>query len=111
VFDSNPIVTIVTVLFIYSYYKKTQSRAIARIGLDDSAERNAGDGDSVKGIFQQEWGDQRNFEATLTRDGTFRTTTMVGNGGSMDVERLIKDADSKVLLDGYCAFNARLTRK
>lgn len=69
------------------------------------------DGNSVKGIFQQEGRDQRNFEATLGNDGAFKTTAMVGNGGSMDVTGVIKDGESAVLLDGYCRFNAKLTRK
>jgi len=69
------------------------------------------DGDSVKGVFQQQGSDARNFEATMGKDGTFKTTAMVGGGGIMDVTGVIKDAESAVLLDGYCRFNAKLTRK
>jgi hypothetical protein len=50
------------------------------------------------------------FEATLGKDGAFKTTVMVGNGGSMDVGGVIKDGESAVLLDGYCRFDAKLTR-
>ena len=69
------------------------------------------DGDSVKGIFQQQGREERNFQATLARDGTFKTTAVVGGGGTMDVTGVIKDGESKVLLDGYCRFDATLTRK
>jgi hypothetical protein len=69
------------------------------------------DGDSVKGVFQQEGRDQRNFETTLGKDGTFKTTAVVGGGGIMDVTGVIRDGESTVLLDGYCRFDAKLTRK
>ena len=69
------------------------------------------DGDSVKGVFQQEGRDERNFQTTLGKDGTFKTTAVVGNGGIMDVTGTIKDGENTVLLDGYCRFNATLTRK
>jgi hypothetical protein len=69
------------------------------------------DGDSVKGVFQQQGRDERNFETTLGKDGTFKTTAVVGGGGIMDVTGVIKDGESTVLLDGYCRFDARLTRK
>jgi len=69
------------------------------------------DGDSVKGVFQQEGRDQRSFETTLGKDGTFKTTAVVGGGGIMDVTGVIRDGQSTVLLDGYCRFDAKLTRK
>jgi hypothetical protein len=69
------------------------------------------DGDSVRGVFQQEGRDERKFETTLGKDGTFKTTAVVGGGGIMDVTGVIKDGESTVLLDGYCRFNAKLTRK
>jgi hypothetical protein len=69
------------------------------------------DGDSVKGVFQQEGRDQRNFATTLGKDGTFKTTAVVGGGGIMDVTGVIRDGESTVLLDGYCRFDAKLTRK
>jgi hypothetical protein len=69
------------------------------------------DGDAVKGVFRQEGRDERNFEGTLGKDGAFKTTAVVGGGGIMDVTGTIKDGDSTVLLDGYCRFNAKLTRK
>ena len=68
-------------------------------------------GESVKGIFQQQGRDQRSFEATLAKDGSFKTTAMVGGGGTMDVTGVINERESSVLLDGYCRFDAKLSRK
>ena len=68
------------------------------------------DGDSVKGWFRQEGRDERNFAATLGKDGTFKTTAVVGNG-VMDVTGVIRNGESSVLLDGYCRFDAKLTKK
>jgi hypothetical protein len=69
------------------------------------------DGDAVKGVFQQVMRDERQFEAKLAKDGTFKTTAVVGNGGIMDVTGVINDGESTVVLDGYCKFNAKLSRK
>ena len=69
------------------------------------------EGKMVKGLFQQEGRDQRHFEATLDDKGMFKTKAIVGGGNSMDVTGTIKDGDTKVLLDGYCKFDAKLTRK
>ena len=69
------------------------------------------EGKVVKGIFQQEGRDQRNFEATLDDKGMFKTKAVVGGGNTMDVTGTIKDGDTKVLLDGYCKFDAKLTKK
>jgi len=69
------------------------------------------DGDSVKGVFQQEGRDERNFETTLGKDGAFKTTAVVGNGGIMDVTGTIKDGENTVLLDGYCRFDAKLAKR
>ena len=69
------------------------------------------EGTDVKGLFQQEGRDQRHFEATLGAGGVFKTKAVVGGGGSMDVTGTIKDGESKVLLDGYCKFDAKLAKK
>jgi hypothetical protein len=68
-------------------------------------------GTSVKGDFQQKGRDQRHFEATLGQGGVFKTKAVVGGGNTMDVSGTIKDGESKVLLDGYCKFDAKLTKK
>jgi hypothetical protein len=69
------------------------------------------EGKVVKGLFLQEGRTQRNFEATLDDKGMFKTTAVVGGGNSMEVTGTIKDGDTKVLLYGYCKFDAKLTRK
>ncbi len=69
------------------------------------------EGTAVKGLFQQEGRDQRHFEATLGQGGVFKTTAIVGGGNKMEVTGTIAGAASKVLLDGYCKFDAKLTKK
>ena len=69
------------------------------------------EGDSVKAFFQQEGRPERHFEATKDAKGMFKTKAVVGGGGSMDVSGTISDIDSKVLLDGYCKFGGKLTKK
>jgi hypothetical protein len=68
-------------------------------------------GESVRGIFQQQWRDQRSFEATRAADGKFKTTAVAGGGSVMDVTGVTNDSESTVLLDGYCRFDAKLSRK
>jgi hypothetical protein len=68
-------------------------------------------GKVVKGLFQQEGRDQRHFEATMDDKGVFKTKAELGAGNSMDVVGTIKDGDTKVVLDGYCKFDAKLTKK
>ena len=69
-------------------------------------------GTSVKGQFQQEGREQRHFEATLGQGGVFKTKAVVGGGNTMDVSGTIKDGgESKVVLDGYCKFDAKLSKK
>ena len=67
-------------------------------------------GKAVKGIFHQQGRDERRFEATLNDKGLFKTKAQVG-GGTMDVSGAISDKESKVLLDGYCKFEGKLTKK
>ena len=67
-------------------------------------------GKAVKGTFQQEGRDQRHFEATLNDKGLFKTKAQVSSG-TMDVSGVISDKESKVLLDGYCKFEGKLTKK
>ena len=69
------------------------------------------DGTAVKGHFQQQGRDERHFEATLDGKGMFKTKAQVGGGGSMDVSGAISDKENRVLLDGYCKFDGKLTRK
>jgi len=69
------------------------------------------DGNSVKGLFQQEGRPQRHFEATKDAGGVFKAKADLGGSGTMDVSGSLKDGDSKVLLDGYCKFGGTLTKK
>jgi hypothetical protein len=69
------------------------------------------EGRTVKGLFQQEGRDQRHFEATMDDNGVFRTKAIVGGGNTIDVVGTIRGSDTKVVLDGYCKFDAKLTKK
>jgi hypothetical protein len=69
------------------------------------------DGNAVKGLFEQEGRPQRHFEATKDATGAFKTKAEVGGGGSMDVAGSLKDGASQVVLDGYCKFGGKLTKK
>ena len=67
-------------------------------------------GDSVKAHFQQEGRPERHFEATKDAKGMFQTVATLGSGNVIGVSGTISDADSKVLLDGYCKFGGPLTK-
>ena len=71
----------------------------------------ASDGKTVKGQFKQQGRPDRAFEATVGSDGAIKTKVEVGGGGSMDVVGTINDKEVRLLLDGYCKFEFRLTRK
>ena len=69
-------------------------------------------GTAVKGQFQQEGREQRHFETTLGQGGAFKTKAALGQGSSIDVVGTIKDGgESKIMLDGYCKFEGKLTKK
>ena len=69
------------------------------------------DGTSVKGEFQQEGRDKRHFEAALDPKGVFKTKATIGGGSTMDVHGTISDKENKIVLDGYCKFEGKLTKK
>ena len=69
------------------------------------------DGTAVKGLFLQQGRTERHFEATLGAGGAIKTKAEVGGGGSMDVTGTLSDKETRVLLDGYCKFDFKLTRK
>ena len=68
-------------------------------------------GNDVKGLFQQEGREQRNFQTTLGQGGAFKTVAKLGQGNTIDVVGTIKDGGSKIMLDGYCKFEGPLTKK
>jgi len=69
------------------------------------------DGTAVKALFQQQGRPERHFEATTEAGGVFKTKAEVGGGGSMEVSGTISDKEGRVLLDGYCKFDFKLTPK
>ena len=68
-------------------------------------------GTDVQGRFQQEGRPERNFKATLGADKKFKTTAIVGGGNKMDVVGSLKEGASTIMLDGYCLFEGKLTKK
>jgi len=48
---------------------------------------------------------------TLDDKGAFKTRADVGEGNTMDVSGTLTDKDSRILLDGYCKFEGKLSRK
>ena len=68
-------------------------------------------GNDVKGEFQQEGREQRHFETTLGQGGAFKTVAKLGQGNTIDVVGTIKDGESRIMLDGYCKFEGKLTKK
>jgi hypothetical protein len=69
------------------------------------------EGTAVKGVFKQEGRAERHFETTLAPGGLIKTKAQLDGGNSMDVKGTIKEGESRVVLDGYCKFDARLTKK
>ena len=69
------------------------------------------EGTAVKGLFQQEGREQRNFETTLGQGGAFKTVAKLGQGNTIDVVGTINAGSSKIMLDGYCKFEGPLTKK
>ena len=68
-------------------------------------------GNDIKAIFQQQGRPERHFEAVKDATGAFKTKAEVGGGGSMDVTGSLAEANPAILLDGYCKFGGKLTKK
>lgn len=69
------------------------------------------DGKAVKGKFHQQGRPERGFTATLDDKGAFKAKADVGEGNTMDVQGMLTVNDGYILLDGYCKFEGKLTRK
>lgn len=69
------------------------------------------EGTAVKGLFKQEGRTERHFEATLGAGGAIKTKAKLDGGSTMDVKGTIKDGEGRIILDGYCKFDAKLVRK
>ena len=68
-------------------------------------------GTDVQGRFQQEGRPERNFQATLGADKKFKTTAIVGGGNKMDVVGSLVEGKQTIMLDGYCLFEGKLTKR
>jgi len=68
-------------------------------------------GNDIKAIFQQQGRPERHFEAVKDATGAFKTKAEVGGGGSMDVTGSLAEANPAILLDGYCKFGGKLSKK
>jgi hypothetical protein len=70
------------------------------------------DGDKVSGRFQQEGRPERKFETMRNAQGAIKTKADLGQGNTIEVIGAINDKEQKILLDGYCKFDAKkLIRK
>lgn len=70
------------------------------------------DGAKVSGRFQQEGRPERKFETTRDAQGVIKAKADLGQGNTIEVKGTINDKEQKILLDGYCRFDAKkLTRK
>lgn len=68
-------------------------------------------GADVKGEFLQEGRTQRNFTAKADATGAFKTTAVVGGGGTMYVSGKVAPDGGTILLDGYCKFGGPLKKQ
>jgi len=68
-------------------------------------------GSAVNGHIMQQGRTDRYFDATLGPDAAIKTKVVVGGGESMDVIGTINYKEARILLDSYCKFDFRLTRK
>ena len=64
------------------------------------------DGKAVKGLFKQQGRPERRSPRRWDDKGAFKTKADVGDGDTMDVIGTITDKESRILLDGYCKFEA-----
>ena len=69
------------------------------------------DGNKVHGVLKQQGRPERAFEATKDASGAFKAKVQLAADSSMDVTGTISERDGRVLLDGYCKFEGRLTPK
>lgn len=82
----------------------TSKRATYQISIDVTVQ-----GNEVNGLFQQEGSEQRNFATILGQGGAFKTVAKLGQGNTIDVVGTIKDGESRIMLDGHCKFEGKLT--
>jgi len=68
------------------------------------------EGNKVKGVFQQDNRPERAFEAVADANGMYKAKATLEEG-TLDVSGSIKDANPTIVLDGYCKFGGKLTKK
>jgi hypothetical protein len=66
-------------------------------------------GNDVTGVFRQQGREERNFTGTKDANGVVRTKAVVGGEGTLDVTITFRGNDARILMDGYCKFEGRLT--
>jgi hypothetical protein len=69
------------------------------------------EGKMVKGVLKQQGRPERLFETSLGDNGLFRAKADLDAGNAVDISGTISDKESRVLLDGYCKFEGKLTPK
>ena len=67
------------------------------------------DGKTVKGVLHQQGRPERQFSAALDDKGLFKTKAELADGGEITVSGTISEKEGRVLLDGYCKFEGKLT--
>ena len=67
-------------------------------------------GNQVNGVFQQDNRPERIFAAMADADGTYKAKAVLEEG-TLDVVGSIKEANPTIVLDGYCKFGGKLTKK
>jgi hypothetical protein len=68
------------------------------------------EGNHVNGTFRQDNRPPRIFAAVADADGSYKTKASLEEG-ALDVTGSIKDANPTIVLDGYCKFGGKLTKK
>lgn len=68
-------------------------------------------GTDVQGRFQQEGRPERSFKATLGPDMKFKAVAPISNGNKMDVVGSLQEGKQTIMLDGYCLFEGKLTKR
>jgi hypothetical protein len=69
------------------------------------------DGNLVRGVLKQQGRPERAFETTKDATGTFKAKVQLATDSTMDITGTVSEKEGRVLLDGYCKFEGRLTPK
>jgi hypothetical protein len=80
--------------------------ATYRLTVDVTVEGNA-----VKGVLKQQGRPERTFQATKDAKGAFKAKAELADGGNLDVTGSIAADEGRLLIDGYCKFEGKLTPK